>query len=75
MSRQMLFNVFPSKTFIQIMYVYIVRNKKPCHAPLILNSYPILTNVCKPPKNFDFPGTEEYFRCIWFEDFPWVLYF
>ena len=37
-SRQKLFNLFASKTFIQIMYVYTVSNLKPCQTLLILNS-------------------------------------
>ena len=35
--RQNSFNLFPSKTFIQISYVYIVRNIKPYRTQLILN--------------------------------------
>ena len=36
--------------------------------------YSFMTNVCKPPKNFDFPETEQSFRFVWFEEFPWVCY-
>ena len=32
----------------------------------------LITNVCKPPKNFDFPETGQPFRFAWFEEFPWV---
>ena len=32
----------------------------------------LITSVCKPPKNFDFPETEQPFRFAWFEEFPWV---
>ena len=28
----------------------------------------------KPPKNFDFPETDRFFRFVWFEEFPWVCY-
>ena len=34
----------------------------------------LITDVCKPPKNFDFPETEQPFRFVWFEEFPWVCY-
>ena len=27
----------------------------------------LITNVCKPPQNFDFPGAEQPFRFVWFE--------
>ena len=33
---------------------------------------PLITNVCKPPKNF--PKTEQPFRFVWFEALPWVCY-
>ena len=29
-----------------------------------------VTNNCKPPKNFDFPKTEQFFRYAWFEKLP-----
>ena len=35
--------------------------------------YSLITNVCKPPKIFDFPETEQ--PLAWFEKFPWVCYF
>ena len=34
----------------------------------------LITDVCKPPKNFDFPETEQPFRFVWFEEFPWVCF-
>ena len=34
----------------------------------------IITNVCKPPKHFDFPETEKAFRFVWFEEFPWICF-
>ena len=30
----------------------------------------LITNVCKLPKNFDFPETEQSFRFVWFEESP-----
>ena len=33
-----------------------------------------ITNVCKPLKNFDFPGIAQPFRLVWFEEFPWVCH-
>ena len=36
--------------------------------------YSLITNVYKPPKNFDFPETEWSFRFVWFEEFTWVCY-
>ena len=30
-------HILPSKTFIQVLHVYIMRNIKPCQAQLILN--------------------------------------
>ena len=36
--------------------------------------YSLITNVYKPPKNFDFPETEQSFRFVWFEEFTWVCY-
>ena len=32
------------------------------------------TNVCKPPKNFDFSEIVQPFRFVWFEECPWVCY-
>ena len=29
----------------------------------------LITNVYKPPKNFDFPKIDQRFRCVWFEMF------
>ena len=29
----------------------------------------LITNVCKPPKCFDFPETEQPYRFVWFEEF------
>ena len=34
--------------------------------------YSLITNVYKPPKNFDFSETEQSFRFVWFEELPWV---
>ena len=34
----------------------------------------LITNVCKPPKNFDFPEIAQPFRFVWFEESPWVCY-
>ena len=34
----------------------------------------LITNVCKLPKNFDFPKTEQPFKFVCFEQFPWVCY-
>ena len=34
----------------------------------------LVTNVCKPPKNFDFPEAEKFLRFVWFEEFSWVCY-
>ena len=34
----------------------------------------IITNVCKPPKHFDFPETKKAFRFVWFEEFPWICF-
>ena len=34
----------------------------------------LITNVCKPPQNFDFPEAEQPLRFVWFEEFPWVCY-
>ena len=34
----------------------------------------LTTNVCKPHKNFHFPGTAQHFMFVWFEEFPWVCY-
>ena len=31
--------------------------------------YSLITNVYKPPKNFDFPETRSYVRFVWFEEF------
>ena len=36
--------------------------------------YSLITNVYKPPKNFDFSKTERSFMFVWFEEFPWVCY-
>ena len=36
--------------------------------------YSLITSVYKPPKNFDFPETEQSFRFVWFEEFTWVCY-
>ena len=32
----------------------------------------ILTNMCKPPKNFEFPETALPFSFLCFEECPWV---
>ena len=37
-------------------------------------SYALITDAYKPPKNFDFPESERSFRLIWFEEFTWVFY-
>ena len=34
----------------------------------------LITNVCKPTKNFDFPEVEQHFRFFWFKVFPWVYF-
>ena len=34
----------------------------------------LITKLCKPPQNFDFPENKNRFRFIWFEEFPWVCY-
>ena len=34
----------------------------------------LITNVCKPPKHFDFPEITQPFRFVWFEEFPLVCY-
>ena len=36
--------------------------------------YSLITNVHKPPKNFDLPEIEQSFRFVWFEEFTWVCY-
>ena len=33
----------------------------------------LITNVWKPPKNFDFPESEQLYRFVWFEEFPWKI--
>ena len=33
-----------------------------------------MTNICKPPKNFDFPDTEQPFVFVWSEEFQCVCY-
>ena len=33
-----------------------------------------ITNVCKIQKIFDFPKTDQPFRFVWFEEFPFVCY-
>ena len=37
-------------------------------------SYSLITNMYKPPKNFYFPETDRSFRFVWLEEFPWVCY-
>ena len=34
----------------------------------------LITNACKPPKNFDFPETVQLFKFVWFEEYPWICY-
>ena len=34
----------------------------------------LMTNVYKPPKNFDIPENERSFRFAWFQEFQWVCY-
>ena len=34
----------------------------------------VITNVYKPPKNFDFPESAQSFRFAWLEEFPGVCY-
>ena len=29
----------------------------------------LMSNVCKPPQNFDFPETEQPFKFVWFQEF------
>ena len=36
--------------------------------------YSLMTNVYKPPKNFDFSETERSFRFVWFKEFTWVCH-
>ena len=71
MSRQKSFNSFPSKTFIQILYVSIECYIKQCQTQMILNC---VTNVPKPNQNFDFLETAHHFRFVWFKEFSWVCY-
>ena len=33
----------------------------------------LITKLCKPPQNFDFPENKNRFRFIWFEEFPWFV--
>ena len=35
----------------------------------------LITNVCKPPKEFDFTEAGLPCRFVWYEEFPWVCYF
>ena len=44
-SKQESFNLFLGKIFIQILYVYILRNTKPCQTQLILNCV-LLSQMC-----------------------------
>ena len=34
----------------------------------------LITNVCKPPQNLDFPETGQPFIFVWFEEFQCVCY-
>ena len=34
----------------------------------------LITNVCKPLKNFGTPEIEQPFRFVWFEEFSWVCH-
>ena len=34
----------------------------------------VITDLCKQPKNLDFPKAEQPFRFAWFEEFWWVCY-
>ena len=56
------------------MYVHIVCNK----TSMSRTTYPelcfVITNVCKPPHNFDFPETEQPFTFVLLEEFQWVSY-
>ena len=36
--------------------------------------YSQITNASKVPINVDFSKTEQSFRFVWFEEFPWVYY-
>ena len=49
-SSQKLFNLFQSKTFIQIFYVYIICNIKPWQTQLILNCVLLLSMCVNHPK-------------------------
>ena len=33
-----------------------------------------ITNMYKPPQNFDFPEAEQPLSFVWLEEFPWVCY-
>ena len=69
MSCQKWFLLFPSKTFIQAVYVFIALSDI---SDTVLNS--LISNVYKLQKNFDYIKTERSFRFVWFEEFPWVCY-
>ena len=69
-----LFNLFLSKIVSQIMYVHIVCNKTSMSRTTYPELYFIITNVCKPPQNFDFPETEQPFTFVLLEEFQWVSY-
>ena len=75
MSRQKSFNSFPGKTFIQSLHVYLYcvsyEAMSDTTDPELCS---LITNVCKPPKSFDFLETEQPFRFVWQEEFPWVCY-
>ena len=34
----------------------------------------LMTNMCKPPKNFEYPEIVQPFSFAWFEECPWVYY-
>ena len=53
-----------------MLYLCIVLNIKTTNPELVS----LITNVCKPPKNFDFPVIVQHFIYVWFEEFPWVCY-
>ena len=37
--------------------------------------YFLIKNVYKPHKAFDFPETDQHFRFVWFQEFPWLIFF
>ena len=56
-----------------MLYVCIVHNIKPCQTtdPELCS---LKTNVCKPPRKFDFPEIVQLFMFACFEEFQWICY-